>query len=119
LEGAREAAVFLAGECAPVEEVGECVGHGEGAIGEFLGEDLREEFGLVADELYVSESEGDLVDLPEESGDGFAEVVGEGEIGEVKLGGVGVALILLLEQLCLQPVQLPLLPLALHHSEPQ
>ena len=60
------------------------------------------------------------MDLAEQGRDGFSEVVGEGEVGEVKLGGVGVALILVLQQLGLEPVQLLLLSLrGLDHSEPQ
>jgi hypothetical protein len=80
---------------------------------------LGEEFRLVGDKLDIGEIEFDLVYFAKDGGDGISEVVGEGEIGEVKLGGVGVLLILLLQQLRLQPIELSFVALALDHSEPQ
>lgn len=81
---------------------------------------MGEELGLVADELDVGEAELYLLDLAQQGRDGFSEVVGEGEVGEVKLGGVGVALILMFQQLGLEPVQLLLLSFCgFDHSEPQ
>lgn len=49
---------------------------------------MCEEFGLVTDELDIGEAELYLVDFAQEGSDGFSEVVGESEIGEVKLGSI-------------------------------